>query len=84
MKKVNFKELDIQDIEGKTIKTNIAKELGNLLYMRAENLSTAELGRAIYKDGEVEVSEDLVNVVCQTAKANFIYPVWSAIEKLLK
>lgn len=84
MKKVNFRELEIADIEGNLIKTDIAKEFGNLLYMRAENLSTAELGRGIYKDGEAEISEDLVGAVCRIAKDNFVYPVWSAIEKLLK
>ena len=84
MKKINFRELEILDVEGNAIKTDIAKELGNQLYIRAENISAAELGREIYKNGEAEISVDLVNTVCAVAKAHFIFPVWNAIEKALK
>lgn len=84
MKNINFKELVISDVEGNSKKVDISKELGNRMYINADNISAAELGREIYKNGEAEISEDMVDTVCRTARSGFIYPVWSAIEKLLK
>ena len=83
MKKVNFKELVIADIEGKEQKIDISKLLGNQLYMEGQDIEACELGKRIYfADGEVELSEKEIAIVKQFTN-RYSYLVRTALEKVL-
>ena len=57
MKKTNFRKILIADIEGHVQEADFSKQLGNQLYMQGQNIEECELGKRIYFDGEVELSE---------------------------
>ena len=84
MKKVNFKELVIADIEGKEQKIDISKLLGNQLYMEGQDIEACELGKRIYfADGEVELTDKEATIVKQ-AMQRYSYLVRTAVETILK
>lgn len=83
MKKVNFKELVIADIEGKEQKIDISKLLGNQLYMEGQDIEACELGKRIYfADGDVELSDKETAIVKQFTN-RYSYLVRTALEKVL-
>lgn len=83
MKKVNFKELVIADIEGKEQKIDISKLLGNQLYMEGHDIEACELGKRIYfAEGDVELSEKEIAIVKQFTN-RYSYLVRTALEKAL-
>ena len=57
-KKINFTALEVEDVEGNKHQVNIAKALGNMLYMNVLTIEECDLGRAIYySEGEMELDE---------------------------
>lgn len=71
MKKVDFRKIMAENIDGEVLPFDIAAELGNTMYMRGMNIEECELGRTIYKtskqnpdeDTSVELSDEQVAVV---------------------
>ena len=64
MKKINFKALEVEDIEGRKQAIDIAKALGNQLYMQGQNVDECELGRDIYRStGEMELTDEQAQIV---------------------
>ena len=56
--KIDFREIQVKDIEGNNSTVDIAKMLGNAIYQRTADLGELELAQNIYKNGEVEVSPE--------------------------
>lgn len=84
MKKVNFKELVIADIEGKEQKIDISKLLGNQLYMEGQDIEACELGKRIYfAEGDVELTDKEIAIVKQAIQ-RYSYLVRTAVETILK
>ena len=84
MKKVNFKELVIADIEGKEQKIDISKLLGNQLYMEGQDIEACELGKRIYfAEGDVELTDKEIAIVKQ-AMQRYSYLIRTAVETILK
>lgn len=81
--KVNFTNIILKDIEGNDQKVDIAKTLGNQLYMQGQNIEECELGRRIYFEGEVEMSDKDVETVTR-AVSNYAYVLRTAITDALK
>jgi hypothetical protein len=71
MKKVDFRKIMCENVDGEVLPFDIAGELGNMLYMRGMNIEECELGRTIYKtsklkpddDTAVELSDEQVKIV---------------------
>lgn len=67
MAQINFTAIEIKDIEGNALTVDIARDLGNAMYMRGENIEECELGKRIYQAGKsntpVELSEQEVKLV---------------------
>ena len=60
-KKIDFTALPVKDIEGNEMSVNIAKALGNQLYMQGQNVDECELGKKIYySEGEMELHDEEV------------------------
>ena len=64
-KKIDFRKIMAQNIEGKTLPFDISKDLGNLMYMRGMHIDEKDLGHAIYHQGEVELDEKQQQIVRQ-------------------
>ena len=55
MKKVNFREIVIEDIRGEKVKADFQEVLGNQLYMQGADIKECELGRKIFfADGDID------------------------------
>jgi hypothetical protein len=69
--KVNFKEVQVKDIEGNENARDFSKELGNAIFAETKDLGELELARDIYKNGEVEVSKEQAQVIKGYVQRNF-------------
>ena len=83
MKKVNFREIVIEDIRGEKVKADFHEVLGNQLYMQGRDIRECELGRKIYfAEGEIELNDDEAKIVRDAVKG-WSYVARTAIEKML-
>ena len=85
MKKVNFKEIIIKDINGNDIVADFQKQLGNQLYMQGQNIEECELGKKIYftPDGEATELDDKEVAIVRKAVQGYSYVARTAIEQAL-
>ena len=56
--KVNFKAIEIESITGEKEVVDLSKVLGNALYQQGKTLEVVELARSIWKDGEIEITNE--------------------------
>ena len=84
MKKVDFRNIVLKDINEKEQAVDFAAELGNQLYMTGRDIEACQLGKKIYFAKEaVELSEKEVQIVTQ-AVAGWSYVARTAIEEAMK
>lgn len=55
--KIDFSKIMIEDIEGNKVAVDVSKELGNMMYLGAQDIAVADLGHDIYHKKEVELDE---------------------------
>lgn len=83
MKKINFKEIEIEDIEKNIQKVDISKPLGNQLYLQGRDIEECDLGRDIYySDGEMELTDKQAQMVLNAVQG-YPFVTRRAIAKLL-
>ena len=80
--KINFKKFPVKNIEDKTEEVDIAKMIGNAIYLNAKDIADADLGHEIYHKGEVDVHEDRYPAL-RAAFQNTTWPVRQALDALL-
>lgn len=61
--KIDFRKIEVTDIEGNNSTFDIHKDLGNVIYKNTPDLGELEFAQAIYKLGEVEVDEERVAII---------------------
>lgn len=85
MKKVDFRKIEIENINGDKDVVDLSKVLGNGLYSQGKTLEVVELARSIWKDGEVELKEDDVKILEENVPQLFpAYIVKTAIINAIK
>ena len=83
MKKVNLREVQLEDIHGNPMPGDFHEVLGNQLYMQGRDIKECELGRKIYfAEDEIELTDDEAKIVREAVKG-WSYVVRTAIEKML-
>ena len=83
MKKVNLREVQLEDIHGNPMPGDFHEILGNQLYMQGRDIRECELGRKIYfAEGEIELTDDEAKTVKEAVKG-WSYIARTAIEKML-
>ena len=83
MKKVNLREVQLEDIHGEPMPGDFHEVLGNQLYMQGRDIKECELGRKIYfAEGEIELTDDEAKIVRESVKG-WSYVARTAIEKML-
>ena len=60
---IDFRKIEVTDIEGKKSTFDISKELGNTIYKITPDLGELDFAQAIYKQGEVEINEEKAEAV---------------------
>ena len=82
MKKVDFCKIGVKNINGGFDTVDVSKQLGNLMYMQGQNIEECELGKAIYHNGEVELTNQQEDTVRRFIKP-WAFVIRSAIEEIL-
>lgn len=83
MKKVNFKEIKVKDIEDVEQTIDVRKELGNVMYMQGQNIVECELGHDIYhSEGDIELSDEQVQAL-KPYLSKYPFFIRRSIEQLL-
>ena len=81
--RVDFRKIEVENIEGGVDTADVSKQLGNLMYMQGRNIEECELGRDIYHQGEVELSEKQAEVVKRFVQP-WAWVIRTAVEKALR
>lgn len=81
--KINFKEIGVKDIEGKTIDKDFSKEVGNSIFAGTKDLGELELAREIYQHGEVEIGKDQAMAIRSYVQRDFYAWAQEAIVPIL-
>lgn len=53
--KIDFRKIELKDVEGNSFEMDVSRELGNSIYRDTTDIGELELAREIYLKGEVEV-----------------------------
>lgn len=61
--KIDFRTVEVKDIEGNPVAVDLSKELGNMMYLNAQDIAEADLGHDIYHQGEVDLSKEQATMV---------------------
>lgn len=78
--KVDFRKLEIKDLEGNVVTFDASKQLANFIYMETQDLGDLILAQDIYKNGEVELDNDQINKIKGWLRTNFKAFVQKAFE----
>jgi len=81
--KIDFRNIQVKDIEGNNSTVDIAKMLGNAIYQKTADLGELELAQQIYKNGEVELSMEQAERIKEYVKTNFVAIVQAAVNEAL-
>ena len=81
--KIDFRKIQVKDIEGNNSTVDIAKMLGNAIYQKTADLGELELAQQIYKNGEVEVSPEQAESIKKYVSTGFVSFVQVAVNEAL-
>ncbi|MCW0484072.1 hypothetical protein [Gaoshiqia sediminis] len=81
-KEVNFSNLIITDLDGKELKFDVSKTLGNHIYQTTGDLGMLEVAQTIYKKGEVELTEQVKTGLTEVVN-NPQFPFLAVVKKKL-
>ena len=81
--KIDFRKIEVKDIEGNNSTVDIAKMLGNAIYQKTADLGELELAQNIYKNGEVELSPEQADRIKEYVRTNFVAVVQIAMNEAL-
>ena len=82
--KIDFRNIQVKDIEGNNSTVDIAKMLGNAIYQKTADLGELELAQQIYKNGEVELSTNQAERIKEYVRTNFVAVVQITEKRSLK
>lgn len=61
--KIDFRKIEITDIEGNVNIIDVSKELGNVIYRNTPDLGELDFAQDIYRNGEVEIDESRRQII---------------------
>lgn len=83
-RKINFRQIAINNVEGKEQKVDISQLLGNQLYMEGANIEECELGKRIYFAKEEVELTDAEAETLRVFTQRYSYVIRTAIADMLK
>ena len=83
MKKLNFKAVPTRDIEGNLEPRDISKELGNFIYRETSDLGELDLAQRIYKNGEIEATDEEIEIIRKYINSGYKAFVKKAFEEMV-
>jgi hypothetical protein len=61
--KIDFRKIEIEDINGNVSVIDLSKELGNLIYKNTPDLGELEFAQELYKNGEVDIDGPKAEII---------------------
>ena len=61
--KIDFRKIEVTDLEGNKSTFDVSKELGNTIYNNTTDLGELEFAQEVYKHGEVEVDSEKAEII---------------------
>ena len=84
MKKLNFKSVQVTDIDGTVKEMDLSKEIGNIIFRTTKDLGELETAREIYQKGEIEVDDKTADMIKKYIDENFVAFAKEALNPLFK
>lgn len=86
MKKIDFTKLNVETAIDQFDTFDISKEIGNFIFANTTDIAISDLGKEIYYNGKVEISDEVAKTITDMISASTLFaPVKRAIlEKLQK
>ena len=84
MKKLNFKNVPVTNIDGTVKEMDLSKEIGNIIFRTTKDLGELEIAREIYHKGEIEVDEKTADMIKMHIDENFVAFIKVALNPLFK
>ena len=84
MRKVDFRKIQVENINGEMEIVDLSKTLGNALFPYAKTFEVVELARNIWKNGEVELKDEDVKILEEYVPQLFPYIFKTAIINAIK
>lgn len=82
--KIDFRKIEVKDLDGNKSTVDVSKELGNAIYRTTQDIGELELAREIYKSGEAELTDEQIAIVRKYMDAGgFFAFVKEGVENLL-
>lgn len=81
--KIDFRKIQLKDIEGGIVPFDMSKVLGNTIYQKTRDLGELELAQDIYKNGEVELTPEQAERIREYVKDNFAAIAQVAVNEAL-
>lgn len=81
--RVDFRKIEVINIEGNNSTIDISKMLGNAIYQKTSDLGELDLAQSIYKHGEVELTSEQAESIKSYVKASFVAFVQIAVNAIL-
>jgi len=82
--KIDFRKIEIEDINGNVSVIDLSKELGNLIYKNTPDLGELEFAQELYKNGEVDIDGAKAEIIRKYVdRSGVLAFVKIAIEKAL-
>lgn len=81
---INLTELEVENVDGSISKVDISKEVADWVYSHATTLGTHVAAQDLFKNGECEKTQEVVDAILNMANSGMI--LWSAklaLEKYL-
>lgn len=82
--KINFTKLIFTDLEGNKSEIDCSKQIANYIYSETQNLDDLMLAQDIYKNGEIEMTDEQIEKVREILKKGFKAFVQKAFEDTIK
>lgn len=82
--KIDFSKIQVKDIEGNEVTLDVSQQLGNMMYLNAQDIAVADLGHEIYHKKEVELNDDQAKAVAEFVENGFKAFVKREILAMLK
>lgn len=81
--KIDFRKIELHDIEGNTVVTDISKQLGESMYGKVSHVGVAIAAQDMYRTGEAEINAEIAPQIKEHIQKNFIALVQIALNPIL-
>ncbi|MCS2867119.1 hypothetical protein [Bacteroides thetaiotaomicron] len=61
--KIDFRTIEVTDIEENKSTLDVSKELGNTIYNKTPDIGESDFAKEIYRQGEVEVDDQKAEII---------------------